>query len=448
MAECSILDYGAREGGEVNCAAAIQAAIDAVHAQGGGRVRIPAGRFLSGSVLIKSNVDLHLESGAVLVSSLKEEDISPFPVDDADQGTVDGWGGGFFLGAAHQKNVTISGLGTIDGQGDKVFTDPDVDQGFHECPKRVSVFRPRMILFEDIENLTVQDVTLKDAAFWTLHMAGCRHVRIHDIRIVNDDRGANNDGIDPDSCQDVVISGCMVSTGDDAIVVKSTAPMARRYGPSENITISGCVLHSRDSALKIGTETWGDIRNIVLSDCVVDRCSRGIGIWVRDGGTVENIQVHHLTGSTRRYADAYDIPGAPGWWGKGEPLFVSCTPRKGSDRKPGRIRNISMDHVQLTCESCVFLGGEEDSPIEHVRLSDLDLTFRHTGTQKGGLFDEQPSARHVYPHRIPALYARSVHGLTLRDSQARFEGENEAWDGTLTETEACSGVRIAWEEEA
>ena len=76
MAECSILDYGAREGGEVNCAAAIQAAIDAVHAQGGGRVRIPAGRFLSGSVLIKSNVDLHLESGAVLISSLKEEDIS------------------------------------------------------------------------------------------------------------------------------------------------------------------------------------------------------------------------------------------------------------------------------------------------------------------------------------------------------------------------------------
>ena len=115
---------------------------------------------------------------------------------------------------------------------------------------------------------------------------------------------------------------------------------------------------------------------------------------------------------------------------------------------PGEIRNISMDHVQLTCESCVFLGGEEASPIEQVRLSDLDLTFRHTGTQMGGLFDEQPSERHVYPHRIPALYARSVHGLTLRDSRARFEGEGEAWDGTLTEIEDCEHVRIAWEEEA
>src|SRR5699024_8140890 len=123
------------------------------------------------------------------------------------------------------------------------------------------------------------------------------------------------------------IRDCIVRTGDDAIVVKSTGPMARRYGPSQNITISGCVLHSRDSALKIGTETHGVIRNIVLADCIVDDCSRAVGIWVRDGGTVENIQVPHLTGATRRYADRYAVPGAPGWWGKGEPLFISATRR-------------------------------------------------------------------------------------------------------------------------
>src|SRR5699024_1164347 len=148
-------------------------------------------------------------------------------------------------------------------------------------------FRPRMLLLEDVEDLTIRDVTLKDAAFWTLHMAGCRRVRIEGIRILSDDRGANNDGIDPDCCQDVVIRDCIVRPGDDAIVVKPTGPMARRYGPSQNITISGCVLHSRDSALKIGTETHGVIRNIVLADCIVDDCSRAVGIWVRDGGTVE-----------------------------------------------------------------------------------------------------------------------------------------------------------------
>ena len=401
----SILRYGAVADGVTNCAAAIQQAVDAAAAAGGGRVIVPAGRFLSGSVLLKDNVELHLESGAVLISSLNPADITPFPQggDGTDpDDTADGWEGGFFLGASHAKNVTISGMGTIYGQGDKVFLDKDVDNGFHECPKFCEAFRPRMMLFEAVENFTVRDVTLQDAAFWTLHMAGCRHVRIQNIMILNDDRGANNDGIDPDCCQDVVISNCIVRTGDDAIVVKSTGPMSRRYGASENVAITGCILHSRDSALKIGTETHGVIRNVTLSDCVIDDCSRAVGVWVRDGGTVEDIHVHHLTGCTRRYADSYQLPGAPGWWGKGEP----------------------------------------DSEIQDLRISEMHLILQHRGTQPGGLFDEQPSARHIYPHAIPALYARCVDGLTVKDSTVRFVGENEAWDGSVAELEHCRRAKL------
>lgn len=441
----SVKEFGAVADGKTNCASAIQAAVDAAHQAGGGVVLLPAGRYFSGSVLLKSNVELRLETGAVLISSLNEADILPFPAGPS-EGTVDGWNGGFFLGARDAENITLSGQGIIDGQGGQVFRDADVDSGFHECPKQVAAFRPRMLLFENVRNLTVRDVTLKDAAFWTLHMAGCRRVRIHDIQILNDDRGANNDGIDPDCCQDVVISGCIVHTGDDAVVLKSTAPMARRYGPCENIVISGCVLHSRDSALKIGTETHGVIRNVILSDCVVKDCSRGVGIWVRDGGTVEHIRIHHLTGAVRRYADAYGLPGAPGWWGKGEPVFISATPRKGKeDAFPGIIRDVSVSDVDMRCESCVFLGGEEISPIERVRFREIHMTMVRQGTQPGGLFDEQPSARHIYPHSIPALYARHVRGLRLTDSSVQFVGMNEAWNGAYTETEACENVQIAWE---
>ncbi len=444
----NILTYGAIADGVTNNAKAIQAAVDAATAAGGGKVIIPAGRFLSGTVLLKSNVELHLEQGASLISSLNEEDIQPFPAAAEDDNKDTGWDGGFFLGAKDAENVAITGLGVIDGQGDKVFFDHDDDNGWHECPKTCASFRPRMMLFENVTNFTVKDVILKDAAFWTLHMAGCRHVRITGIMILGDDRGANNDGIDPDCCQDVVVSDCIIHTGDDAIVLKTTKPMARRYGPCENVTITNCVLHSRDSALKIGTETHGVIRNVILSDCVVKDCSRGIGVWVRDGGTVENIHIHHLTGATRRYADRYAHPGAPGWWGKGEPIFVSSTHRKGKeDQFPGVIRNVTVDHVNLACESCIFLGGEADAPIRNVRFSDIDLTFRHQGTQPGGLFDEQPSARHIYPHRIPAIYARHVDGLKLRDSHAAFEGENMPWDGTLTELEHCTRTRIEWEED-
>ena len=225
--EYNILSCGAVADGRTNCATAIQNAVDTASAAGGGRVIIPAGQYLSGSVLLKDNVELYLESGAVLISSLDPVDIKLFPqggngVNPDD--TADGWQSGFFLGASHAKNVTISGMGTIYGQGDQVFLDKNEDNGFHECPKTCEAFRPRMMLFEDVENFTVRDVTLKDAAFWTLHMAGCQNVRIDGIKILNDDRGANNDGIDPDCCRNVVIANCIVSTGDDAIVVKPPAP--------------------------------------------------------------------------------------------------------------------------------------------------------------------------------------------------------------------------------
>jgi hypothetical protein len=305
-----------------------------------------------------------------------------------------------------------------------------------------------MMLFENIRNLHITDITLRNAAFWTLHMAGCRHVRIRDILILNQDRGANNDGIDPDCCQDVVISGCQIETGDDAIVLKSTKPMAERYGPCENVTITGCVLHSRDSALKIGTETHGTIRRVVFSDSIVKDCSRGVGIWVRDGGAVEDIQVHHLTGGVRRYADAYDLPGSPGWWGKGEPVFMSATYRKGKeDSFPGIIRNLFFSDIRLDCESSLFLGGEKNCMIENVFMRDIHLRFIRQGTQPGGLFDEQPSARHVYRHTIPALYVRNVKTLRLRNGSVLFTGTGEAWGGAKTQTEDCEDISIQWDQD-
>ncbi len=415
---------------------AIQEAIDEVSKNGGGTVRVPAGTFLSGTLFLKDNVRLHLCHGAVLMSSLDEDDISSFPKDDdTDLSEVDGAEGGFFIGAYHAKNIRIEGSGTIDGQGDRVFFDTDCDKGFHECPKQASGFRPRLLLFEDVEGLCVSDITLKDSAFWTFHMAGCVDVNIRDISIKNDDRGVNNDGIDPDCCKNVVIRGCNIWTADDAIVIKSTAPMAKKYGACENITVSDCILHTRCSALKIGTETFGPIRNITFGNCIVRDASRAVGIWMRDGGLIEKIIIHDIAGSVRRYADCYDLPGQPGWWGKGEPIFVSATPRQfrtGSDSKwilkdaepekkkeipvetdrpTGTIRRLTFTNIRIDCESCVFLAGEIESPIEDVVMRNIEIHFEKQGTQEGGLFDEQPSFRGRYPHLIPGLYARHVQGL-------------------------------------
>ena len=441
----SIREFGAIPDGVTNNAQAIQRAIDEA-SRSGGQVVIPAGHFLSGTLILKSHIDLHLEKGAVLIGSLRPEDILDFARLFDDDNACTGWDGGCFLFACHERDITISGEGEIWGQGEKVFFDDDADSGAHECPLRAAAFRPRTTFLEDVEDLTIRDVTIRNAAFWTLHMAGCRHVRIKDIRILNHIRGANNDGIDPDCCRDVIITGCLIQTGDDAIVVKSTKPMAARYGGSENIVISHCILYSRDSGLKIGSETHGDIRNLLMSDCVIRDCSRGVGIWARDGAVIEDVHVHHLTGSVRRYADGVRADGPAVWWGKGEPIFIDAAYRNSAHRYPGKIQNITFDQIFMKAESSIFIAGEQAARVSGVTLADLQITMCPQGTQPCGYFDEQPSERDVYPHAIPALYARCADGLTVR-GRVRFTNPYSMEKNGLFMLEDCAGARIELTEE-
>ena len=190
----NITDFGAIPDGITNNASAIQNAIDQCTENGGGQVIIPPGKFLSGTIILKSNVNLHLEAGAELISSLNPDDMIDFMKDFDDDNRDTGWEGGCFILARNAENITISGEGRIDGRGREVFyEDEELDGGSHESPLKVRGFRPRMSFLENIKNLTVKDVTFYDAAFWTLHMAGCRNVLIENIYIKNNDRGPNND---------------------------------------------------------------------------------------------------------------------------------------------------------------------------------------------------------------------------------------------------------------
>ncbi len=410
----NILDYQAVGDGSTKCTAAIQAAIDDCAAAQGGQVVIPAGRYLSGSLRLRSNVDLHLSSGAVLISSLAEEDMIDFSKEFTDDNEDTGWEGGCFLYACHEKNITISGAGTIDGQGRLVFYDDDTDEGKHECPLNVRGFRPRMSFLEDVENLTVTGVTFRDSAFWTLHLAGCRNVLIENIRILNDERGPNNDGIDPDCCQNVIIRGCIIEGGDDSVVVKTTLPMTQKYGSCSNIVVSGCIMHSRSSALKIGTETHGDIHDIIMADCILRDCTRGIGIWSRDGGEIYNIHMHHVTGNTRSFANCSSREGGVNsWWGDGEPVFLSATKREGVDRLPGRIRDITMDHLNLKAEGALMLAGEDYAPVEHVQIRDTVIRFSRQSRELPEYLDERPSARGRVQRQIPCIYQRCTRDVSI-----------------------------------
>ncbi len=435
----NILDYGAVADSVTNNAAAIQQAIDAA-SEKGGQVYVPAGTFLSGTIRLKSNIDFHLSAGAVLLCSCDEKEILSFR--DLYGPEEEVWNGGCFLFAYHAHNITISGEGTIQGQGYKLFIDDQADGEFHECPLNIAPFRPRTTFLEDVTDLKIKDITIRDAASWSLHMAGCRRVMVHNIKILNNHRGANNDGIDPDCCKDVVINDCLVETGDDAIVVKTTQLMTKKYGASENIVISNCVLTSRDSGVKIGTETHGDIRNIIISNCIMKNCSRGIGIWVRNGGNISDIYIHHITGNVLKYADAiYRTKGPARWWGVGEPIFINATYRNESKTFPGTIKNITVDSMNLKAESSIFVGGEEDTIIENITLRNMNIVLCKQGTQPHGFFDELPSIRKVYPHTIPVVYARHVKGLEVTGRVTYMEPYNPT-DNPPMETESCENIKI------
>lgn len=410
----NILDYGAVADGKTKCTSAIQAAIDAC-TEKGGRVVVPAGTFLSGTLRLRSNVDLHLEHGAVLLSSLDEADVIDYFKDGDEDNEVDGWEGGCFLFALHEKNIAITGTGTIDGQGrNAFFDDDDPETAKNGSPLNVRGFRPRMSYLEDVENLTVTDVTFFDSAFWTLHMAGCRNVRIENIVIDNDKRGPNNDGIDPDCCQNVIIKGCRIKTGDDSIVLKSTTPMFKKYGDCKDIVVNGCLLSSNCSGIKIGTETFGDIHDIIISDCIVRDCIRGIGIWSRDGGEIYNIDIHHVRGTTRNFVDCKDRrTGVWNWWGEGEPLAITATKRDGVDRLPGKVRDINIDHVFITCESPIIMAGEDYSPIENISVTESKFVFKNQSGKTDLILDERPSDRGRYSMKMGYTYFRNAKDITI-----------------------------------
>jgi hypothetical protein len=441
----NIRDFGAAGDAVTKDTKSIQAAIDYCHKHGGGTVLVPKGEYLSGTLMLKSHINLHLEASARIVSSMLEEDFLA-PVDGADPLQLsEGQGQSALLCARHAEKISVTGQGTIDGRGER-FLEPEDGTSDHVLVP-LGPFRPKLIDFEGCTDVLFRDVTLYRASSWGLHLTGCRRVDIDGVKILGQHRAPNNDGIDPDSCKDVHISNCHIETGDDCIVVKTTRYGAERYGACENITVTNCTLNSHDSAIKIGTETHADIRNIVVQNCVIRNSNRGVGIWVRDGATVENLLFSNLTIETRLFSDETEIERPLRWWGKGEPIFITAESRNG-ERPPGKIRNIRFDHITAEAEGCVYLEGSEGHEIENVTVRGLRLVLRRKSGYPGGLFDTQPSVRGVFRHPVPAVFCRHAKRIALDDVEVAWEGERNpnwaaAFSGRHIEDLALRGFRGA-----
>ena len=382
----NILDFGAIGDGITNDTQAIQAAIDAC-AVGGGRVLFPGGHtYRSGALVLRSHVELHLQMGAVLKGSddlndyrLFSQNVAPQHRDVPSYVNCEYAGAPthFFLYAKNCESIAITGLGTIDGN-EEIFYG-EVTKWHIE-----GLFYPRApkLFVEDGAHITITDVTFTRSAFWTVHLVGCRDVVIDRIRILNNLRMANCDGIDPDHCQNVRISNCHIECADDCIVFKNTAAAAQ-YGPCENIVVTNCTLISTSAAIKFGSESEDVFRNILVDNCVIDRSNRGISLQLRDQGSIENVSFQNLTISTRLFHK--DV-----FWGLAEPIAITVLRRKESTHV-GNIRNIRFSNIFCESENGILIYGEAPGHIEGIYFDRVHLSLRRKTDHEIGAHDLRPT---------------------------------------------------------
>lgn len=369
----------------------LQKLIDAAAAHGGGTVLVPPGRHVTGTLVLRSNVRLWLEPGAVIEGSrnLADYKVLAGPV----RGYTDNYTDKSLIHAEDAVNVSIEGRGTIDGQG-----------ASFKGPYKVRPYMIRMIRCRDV---AVSGVTIKDSPMWVQHYLCCDGVAIRGIT-VRSHVNQNNDGIDIDSSCRVRISDCDISSGDDAIVLKSTT-----MEPCKDVAVTNCTLSSHCNAFKLGTETNGGFEEIVLSNCTIyDTRLAGIALEIVDGGTMDGVAISNVS---MRNAVA--------------PIFLRLgdrarPPVEGGAKQPvGRLRNVTISGIRARgggLTGCA-IAGLPGHPIENVSLQDIRLEFQGGGTAE--------DARRVpaewadrYPEfkmfgTLPAFgfYGRHIRGLRLRD---------------------------------
>ncbi|MFC4104178.1 glycoside hydrolase family 28 protein [Paenibacillus xanthanilyticus] len=283
----NIADYGAVAGGSELATGAFAAAIEAASAAGGGTVVVPAGTFLSGPIRMRSHVELHLSPGAVIAFSNDPADYAP--VDSRWEGVRRPVYASCIYGS-DLTNVAVTGFGKLDGQGEPWWK-------LHRERREALAFpRPKLISFDRCRRVTLRDLTLVNSPSWTVNPIECEDVTIDNLSIYNPADSPNTDGINPESCRNVRISGCHIDVGDDCIAIKAGTEDTAERIPCENITITGCTMVHGHGGVVLGSEMSGSIRRVTISNCVFMGTDRGIRLKSRRGrgGIVEDIRVSNI----------------------------------------------------------------------------------------------------------------------------------------------------------
>ena len=416
-----VRDYGARGDGKSLDSPAINAAIEACAADGGGTVILPAGQYLSGSIHLKSNIELHLTPGATIIAT---EERGAYDESEVFGGPEYQDGGHTYfhnslIWAEEQTNVSITGRGTIDGRG---LTRHDTETAGNVQGGSIGM-GDKSIALKKCRNVLIRDITIYRGGHFAIIITGCDYATIDNVQI-----DTNRDGIDIDCCRFVTVSNCKINTPhDDALVLKSSYALKKPV-VTENILITNCVVtgYQLGTALdgtyvpekvnwvcgriKLGTESNGGFRNITITGC---NCfySSGLAFEVVDQGKMENVVVSNISMSHVHHYPIY--------------ITTGCRNRGPKERQEiSSARDIQICNlIADDCDSLsgILITGMSGTPIENVRLTNILIRYRGGVTEN--IPNDYPELGTKYPEPgkflgiCPAygLYARHVRGLQLQN---------------------------------
>ena len=360
--------FGIKSNGSTMNTRSIQKAIDFISERGGGKLIFKVGRYLTGSIYLKDNVTVELGEGAVIVGSL-----NPYDYDRVEHG-----GYGLFL-AKGARNIAITGLGVIDGQGREVANNylAQIAVGHIKDELKLGrpADRPHLIYFRECENVKVEGINLRNSACWTQTYDQCRNLLVN--RVTVDSRAFwNNDGMDIVDCVDATIQNCFVNASDDGICLKSHSAKHA----CDNVIVKDNVITSSASAIKFGTFGKGGFKNIqILNNKVYDTFRSAIAIEAVDGGMAENIVVDGLTSTNTA-----------------NPIFLIVGERLG---KGSYMNNVTIKNVVA------------DVPVDK---PDKGLDY------EGPTFEDQP--RNICPCAIVGLEKSRITNVTIENVTIKFPG--------------------------
>ena len=429
-----ITEFGATANSGLESTKAIQSAIDACSNKGGGTVLVPTGEFITGSLLLRDSVHLHLETGAELKGSANLQEY-----------TRNGFRYGLIY-AFGAKNISITGTGEINGNG-SIFFDPEkphvgadfdrqytrqgedymtFDNGIQDGPIAYDDRPGMLVVLLRCENVLIENVTFRDSPSWTFRIGDCDGVHVRGISILNNLLVPNSDGIHCTTSRNVRISDCDIRAGDDAIIVTgfgdeitpwldesrqrdyTRRKRGNKTGYAENIVVTNCTLQSRSSGIRVG---YGDnnMRNCTFSNLVIYDSNRGIGLFARDAGSISNMLFSNITIHTRLHTGH--------WWGNGEPIHISSI-AQNADVPVGTIEKIQFQNIVAQSGAGVIIWGDEPGLVKDISLEQINLSVNagpHTKSY-GGNFDLRPVADlqdAIFEHDIPALFAKNIDGLFI-----------------------------------